>query len=68
MNEVSASTLSVTVSAYRTACTVRILAPYAEVAPHIPARSGTLEAEGAESTRAEPSGAGPGTIGQASEW
>lgn len=62
MHEVSASTLpitdrpvpdieaavreSITVSAYPTACTVRILAPYDQIAPHIPARSGTLEADG----------------------
>lgn len=37
---------SITLSAYPTACTVRILAPYDEIAPHIPARSGTLEADG----------------------
>lgn len=37
---------SITLSAHPTACTVRILAPYDEIAPHIPARSGTLEADG----------------------
>ncbi len=62
MHEVSASTLpitdrpvpdieaavreSITVSSYPTACTVRILAPYDQIAPHVPARSGTLEADG----------------------
>src|SRR5690606_40840044 len=35
-----------TVRSYPSACTVRILAPNDKIAPHIPARSGTLEAEG----------------------
>ena len=37
---------SITVAGYRAACTVRILAPYAQVAPMISARTGTLEADG----------------------
>ena len=39
---------SITVAGYRAACTVRILAPYAQVAPMISARTGTLEADGEE--------------------
>lgn len=39
---------SITVGGYRAACTVRILAPYAQVAPWISARTGTLEADGEE--------------------
>ena len=37
---------SITVGGYPTATTVRILAPYDEVAPRIPARSGTVTADG----------------------
>lgn len=37
---------SITVTAYPIPATVRILAPYAQVAPTIPARSGTLEPDG----------------------
>jgi predicted DNA-binding transcriptional regulator YafY len=37
---------SITVAGYRSVCTVRILAPYAQVAPMISARTGTLEADG----------------------
>lgn len=39
---------SITVGGYRAACTVRILAPYAQVAPWVSARTGTLEADGEE--------------------
>ncbi|MBB5832858.1 helix-turn-helix transcriptional regulator [Brachybacterium aquaticum] len=37
---------SITVRAYETACTVRILAPYERVAPEIGARAGTLTPDG----------------------
>ena len=37
---------SITVRAYETACTVRILAPYDRVAPEIGARAGTLTPDG----------------------
>lgn len=37
---------SITVGGYTRAATVRILAPLEEVAPHVPARSGTVTADG----------------------
>ncbi|WP_299301449.1 YafY family protein [uncultured Brachybacterium sp.] len=37
---------SITVGGYRAAATVRILAPFEEVAPQVPARSGTVTADG----------------------
>lgn len=39
---------SITVGGYRTAVTVRILAPLEEVAPQVPARAGTVTADGPE--------------------
>ncbi|ASK65922.1 DNA-binding protein [Brachybacterium avium] len=37
---------SITVGGYRTAITVRILAPLAEIAPQVPARAGTVTTDG----------------------
>jgi len=39
---------SITVGGYSAATTVRILAPLGQVAPHVPARSGTVTADGPE--------------------
>src|SRR5699024_6471192 len=37
---------SITTGGYAQAATVRILAPFEEVAPHVPARAGTVTADG----------------------